>query len=157
MNRSPTNPWFGKCLKNVLPHHSGCFREVARLGVLAHGVVHVLVHGDAVVQRDIEERQRDVVLDIEGTVFPGVGAPTRQLQTVGVGLVTEIQYRVVDRVQADHALVHVRPGVIHAVIVEPEEALLLRLVTTRRPVQIQVVTPLAGLRTQRSYGPCNME
>ena len=34
--------------------------------------------------------------------------------------------RVVDRVQPDHALVDVRAGVVHAVVVEPEEALLLR-------------------------------
>ena len=29
---SPTKPWFGKCLKNVLPHHSGCVRGLPAAG-----------------------------------------------------------------------------------------------------------------------------
>ena len=32
VNRSPTKPWFGKCLKNVLPHHSGCLRGAPTSG-----------------------------------------------------------------------------------------------------------------------------
>ncbi len=46
---------------------------------------------------------------------------------------------VVDRVEPDHALVDVRPGVVHPVVVEPEEALLLAVVPAGRPVQVQVV------------------
>ncbi len=46
---------------------------------------------------------------------------------------------VVDGVEPDHALVHVGAGVVHRVVVEPEEALLLPVVAGGRPVQVQVV------------------
>ena len=48
---------------------------------------------------------------------------------------------VVDGVEPDHALVDVGAGVVHRVVVEPEEALLLPVVATGRPVQVEVVDP----------------
>jgi hypothetical protein len=47
---SPTKPWLGKCLKNDLPHHSGCVARVAGGRELAQPVVEVLVDRDAVVE-----------------------------------------------------------------------------------------------------------
>ena len=111
--------------------------RVPRRRELAHSVVEVLVDRHAVIQAGVVERQRDVVLHIERAVV--IGAHTGQPQSLR--LITAIHTRVIDRVQPDHPLVDVGPGVIHAVIVEPQEALLLSVVATCRPVQIQVVDP----------------
>ena len=111
--------------------------RVPRRRELAHSVVEVLVDRHAVIQAGVVERQRDVVLHIERAVV--IGAHTGQPQSLR--LITAIHTRVIDRVQPDHPLVDVGPGVIHAVIVEPQEALLLSVVPTCRPVQIQVVDP----------------
>ena len=110
----------------------------------------VLVHRHAVVEAAVVERQRDVVLDVERAVGV-VCAHTRQTQALPLVAHVHAVRRVVDRVETDHALVHVRAGVIHAVIVEPEEALLLALLTARRPVQIQVVDPHARLVAMGSW------
>jgi len=68
---SPTIPWFEKCLKKVLPP-LGMLGWVLGERELAHPVVEVLVHGDAVVEAAVEaavvDGQRHVVLDVEGAV-----------------------------------------------------------------------------------------
>ena len=63
-----------------------------------------------------------------------------------LGLVAHVHpvLGVVDRVEPDHPLVDVGPGVVHAVVVEPEEGLLLAVVATGGPVQVEVVDPFAG-------------
>ena len=121
-----------------------------RVGGLELAVVDVVVGGDAVVEAVVGEGQRDVVLDVEGTVGV-VGAHARQPQALGLLASVEttlgpvvVRLRVVDREQPDAALVDVRPGVVHAVVVEPEEALLLPVVAAGRPVEVQVVAPLTG-------------
>jgi hypothetical protein len=102
------------------------------------GVVDVLVHRDAVVKSAVVEGQRNIVVDVEGSV--GV-VLTDAGQAEALPLVAHVHavLRVIDGVQADHALVDVGAGLVHAVVVEPEEALLLTVVPTRRPVQVEVV------------------
>ena len=118
-------------------------REVLALqgGPLERGVL-VGVRAHSVVEAAVVERERDVVLHVEGAVAV-VGADARQTQTVG--LVAAVQHRIVVRREADHALVDVGPRVVHAVIVEPEERLLLAIVAARRICEIQVVDPLPRL------------
>ncbi len=70
VNKSPTNPWFGKCLKTSCPTTpdacAGCRLQGIRPCRRACPGI-----GDTVVQRDIEEHQRDVVVDVEGTSSRG--------------------------------------------------------------------------------------
>ncbi len=118
--------------------------RVLRERELAHAVVHVLVGRDPVVETAVVERQRDVVGHIERAVRV-VGAHAGEAQALALvaavvhALTGHVLLGVVDRVQADHALVDVRTRVVHAVIVEPEEALLLAIVISRGPVQVEVV------------------
>jgi hypothetical protein len=109
---------------------------------LAVAVVGVLVRRDAVVEPAVVERQRDVVVDVEGAVRV-VLAHARE--PVALGLVAVVLDRVVDRHQADHALVDVGAGVAVHVVVEPEERLLLALVAAGRIGEVELVDPLARL------------
>ena len=135
---SPTNPWLGKCLKNVLPHHSGCVFGLPAAGNSPRSSWMSLCVVRPSSSRHVVERERDVVLDVEGAVGV-VGPHAREPQALGLVAGVEVVLRVVDRVEADHALVDVRPGVVHPVVVEPEERLLLPVVAAGRPVQVQVV------------------
>ena len=100
--------------------------RVLRQRELVGGVVDVLVHRDAVVEPAVVEGERDVVLDVERAV-PVVGAHAREPQALALvahvhAALVAHRLRVVDRVEADHALVDVGAGVVHPVVVEPEEA-----------------------------------
>ena len=101
-------------------------------------VVDVVVLGDPVIEAAVEEGQRDVVVDVEAAVGV-VGAHPGQPQATALVAHVHPVLRVIDGVEADHALVDVGPGVVHPVVVEPEEALLLPVIATGRPVQVQVV------------------
>src|SRR5215212_3026573 len=98
--------------------------RVARGWEVALRVVDVLVDRDSVVQPAVEEDQRDVVVHLEVVRGGQVRATTRQVQTVGIPFVAVVDLRVVERVEPHHALVDVVRGVVHDVVVEPEEALL---------------------------------
>ena len=56
-----------------------------------------------------------------------------------------VELGVVDRHQADHALVDVGAGVAVNVVVEPQERLLLAVVVAGGMTEVEVVQPLAGL------------
>src|SRR5690242_15203588 len=95
---------------------------------LARAVVEVLVLCDSIIEAAIVKSHWDVVINVEGLAcsIPWVNplAPG-QLQAPGIGLVSWIQDRIVDGIKANHAFVNVGSGVVHAVVVEPEERLLL--------------------------------
>jgi hypothetical protein len=137
-------PVVGEVLEEGLAPPLRVRGRVVRLGVLAQPVVHVQVGGHAVVQRAVVDRERDVVLDVERAVAV-VGAHARETEATPLVAHVHGVLGVVDRVEADHALVNVCPGLVHGVVVEPEEALLLPVVAARRPVQVQVVDPVLGL------------
>ncbi len=113
----------GEVLEERLAPPLGVRLRVAGSRELALGVVDVLVDRGAVVQPAVVDRQRDVEVHVERAVGV-VGADTRQPQALGLVAGVEVVLGVVDRVEADHSLVDVRPGVVHPVVVEPEEALL---------------------------------
>src|SRR6266545_5724645 len=102
----------------------------------------ILVWGSPVVEPAVVEGERDIVVDAEGAIagllVPQVRPDAGQAEPLG--LVPRVLNRVVDGVEADHALVDVGAGMVHAVVVEPEEGLHLPGITTRGPVEIEVVT-----------------
>jgi hypothetical protein len=113
----------------------------------------VLMGGDAVVEAEIGEGQRNVVLDVEGTVGV-VDADARQPQSPAFVAHVQAVFRVVDGIQSHHAFVDVGAGVVHGVVVEPEEALLLPVVAAGGPVQVQVVHEHPG-PVAAVPGPCH--
>src|SRR6266511_2073831 len=107
----------------------------------------ILVWGNPVVEPAVVEGERDVVVDAErarNALFPPRVRPDAG-QAKSFGLVPGVLNRVVDGVETDHALVDVGAGMVHAVVVEPEEGLHLSRVATRGPVEVEVVTPLPWL------------
>ena len=132
--------------------HKAMVREVAvielapPLGMeLAQAVVEVLMLRDAIIEAAIVQSHGDVIVHVEGLarrvgrVNPfAAGQPEAGL----LGLVAWIQNRVVNGIETDHAFVNVGAGVVHAVIVKPEEGLLLRVVIACRIVEIEVIHPL---------------
>jgi hypothetical protein len=59
-----------------------------------------------------------------------------------LGFVSWIQNRIVNGIEADHAFINIGPGVVHAMIVKPEEGLLLSVVIACRIVVIKIIHPL---------------
>src|SRR6266508_2882446 len=107
----------------------------------------ILVWGNPVVEPAVVEGERDVVVDAErarNALFPPRVRPDAG-QPKSFGLVPRVLNRVVDGVEADHALVDVGAGMVHAVVVEPEEGLHLPGIATRGPVEVEVVTKLPWL------------
>src|SRR6266542_5033842 len=105
----------------------------------------ILVWGNPVVEPAVVEGERDVVVDAErarNALFPPRVRPDAG-QPKSFGLVPRVLNRVVDGVETDHALVDVGAGMVHAVVVEPEEGLHLPGIATRRPVQVKVIDPLS--------------
>ena len=144
---SPDEAVVGEVAEERLAPPLGVLARVAGLRVL--GVVEVVVHGDAVVEPAVEEGERDVVVDVEaavGVVRANAGEPVSRV------LVAVVRHGVVDRVEADQALVDVGSCEVHPVVVEPEEALLLALQPSRRPVQVQLVDPHLRAEPRRALG-----
>src|SRR6476469_413952 len=113
---------------------------------LAKAVMEVLVLRDAVIETAIVKRHGYVVIDVEG-LSCRVGrinalAPWES-QAGLLRLVPWIQDRVIDGIEANHALVDVGSGVVHAMVVEPQERLLFCLVVTRGIVEVEIVHPLS--------------
>jgi hypothetical protein len=121
---------------------------------LAEAVVTILVRRDAVVEPAVEERQRNVVIDIEGSIVV-VAAPARQPESALLAFVS-VNPGVMDRHQANHPLIDVRAGMPLEMIVEPPERLLFvrigfaRQRVGRGHVEIQVVYPLLRLESLRT-------
>ena len=101
----------------------------------------ILMWRDAIVLTAGIEGQRDVILHVEAAI-PVVGPDAGQ--AIAFGLVAGVFRRIVDGVEPHHALVDVGPGMIHAVVVEPEERLHLLGIVTRGIVEIEVIDPLLG-------------
>ena len=104
------------------------------------GIVNVIVQSDSIIQNAVVESQRDIVFDIKGAIRV-IRAHAGQTQPLGLVAHIHVVLGIVDRVKTHHALVDIGSGVIHAMIVEPEEGLFLARVAACRIVEIQVIAP----------------
>src|SRR4051812_39103504 len=121
--------------------------DAREAGIRSDGGVVVRVGNHAVIGGEVVERHRDVVLDVERPVVVALGvdvvhADAGEAPAVGLGLVAVVELGIVVRRESDHALVDVRAGVVHAVVVVPEERLLLAVVTAGGVGHPEVVDPL---------------
>ena len=100
----------------------------------------ILVGRYPVVQPAIVQCQRDIGLDVEGAI--GAVGPDPGQAKPG-SLVAVILDRIVDGIEADQPLVDIGPGMVHPVVMEPEEGLFLPVIATSGPVQIEILHPLS--------------
>ena len=118
------------------------------LGVeFAQAVVEVLVLRDAIIEAAIVQGHGDVIVHVEGLacrVSRIDPLAARQPEGSLFGLVARVQDGIVNGIETNHPFVNIRPGVVHAMVVKPEERLLLRRVVSRGIVMIEVVHPLLG-------------
>src|SRR6478735_3221975 len=132
--------------------HEAVVREVAEIELappvrmqFASAVVEVLVLRDAVIETAIVERHGYVVINVEGLpcrisrIDPlASGKP----QTAPLGLVTRVQDWIIDGIETNHTFVDIGSGVVHAVVVEPQERLFFRIVVAGSVVEVEIVYPL---------------
>ena len=140
----PDETMIGEMLEERLAPPLGVRSRIVGVREFTLRVVDVLVNRDPVVQPAVVHDQRDVVGDVKGSVLV-IGADAGQSKTlslvthVGTPADARVSLRIVDGINADHALVHIRAGVVHSVVVKPEEALLLPVVPTGGPIQVQII------------------
>lgn len=116
------------------------FFPTIRVG-LAASVVKILVLSNTIVQTTIIDNDRDVIVDAARRRISDTGQPI----PFGFIPIVMVVCWIIDGIEANHPLIDIGPGMIHAVVVEPQEGLLLLVITTRRPVEIEVVAPLLRL------------
>ena len=132
---SPTKPWLGKCLKNVLPHHSGCVLGCPSGN--SPSCVDVLVRRHAVVEArsrrtraGCRRRRRTtpsaLLVRTPGRRSPWVSSPMSMT-------------RVVERVDPDHTLVDVRAQCDPCVWSWNQKNDCFSRSLSARPVEIEVV------------------